>query len=384
MKKRFFLYIALILLMAFAVSVSVIHGMWFCTIGAGLLMCVAVYVLYRMMVHTRDMLNSEKYVVRKAQNELNSTEAQLMYYKRLMDKVDTAVIVCTEAGHVEWMNENAKDITTDSQMLPAEVLEALDKGEQMAKIGGKEYVLSHTVVQQQSGMRRIVAMKNIHSAMEKSEVDSWHRLVRVLTHEIMNSISPILSLSETLCDMADDANSLETMQEGLGVIRRRSQGLLTFVENYRKLTRIAMPQKTDVDVRELFADLKNLFTQPFVTFSIEGDDPHIHADRSQMEQVLINLLKNAVESFGDKEQRVACSFRTEDIKGKSVSVISVEDSGSGILPEVLERIFVPFFTTKKNGSGIGLSLCKQIIMNHGGEISVESEDGKGTTVEIRL
>ena len=120
-------------------------------------------------------------------------------------------------------------------------------------------------------------------------------------------------------------------------------------------------------------------------FDIEGDDDVcIYADRGQMEQVLINLLKNAVEASDSASQMVRCCYRKVCIDGRERDVLRVEDNGKGILPDVLERIFVPFFTTKKNGSGIGLSLCKQIVMNHGGEISVESEDGRGTAVEIKL
>jgi nitrogen fixation/metabolism regulation signal transduction histidine kinase len=284
------------------------------------------------------------------------------------------------------MNPIAKEIVGESCLLQKSVVEAIDSNKEIVKLGGKEYALSHSLVTVSGSKRIIVAMKNIQSAMERTEVDSWHKLVRVLTHEIMNSITPIISLSETLCEMTNTNDSAEMLTQGLDVIHRRSQGLLNFVENYRKLTRVAMPDKTQIEVKGFFADLKKLYPQQFVTFDTDNnEDISIYADRGQMEQVMINLLKNAMEATASTaipQIRCACKKDNADNAGKTI--ITVEDNGQGILPDVLERIFVPFFTTKKNGSGIGLSLCKQIIMNHGGEISIESEDGKGTSVTIRI
>ena len=386
MKKRFFIHIAVILLMAFALCLAVIHEMWFCTIGAGMVMAISVFAMYRWTVNTCDLLDTERIVQRKTEKSLGQTEAQLLYYKTLMEKVDTAVMLTTESGHVEWMNPTAREIVGESYLLQKSVVEAIDRKEEIVKLDGKEYALSHSLVTVGGSKRIIVAMKNIQSAMERTEVDSWHKLVRVLTHEIMNSITPIISLSETLCEMANTNDSAEMLTQGLDVIHRRSQGLLTFVENYRKLTRVAMPEKTQIEVKGFFADLKKLYPQPFVTFDTGNDeDISIYADRGQMEQVMINLLKNAMEATASTTApQVRCTCKKGNAGNKEKVFITVEDNGQGILPDALERIFVPFFTTKKKGSGIGLSLCKQIVVNHGGEINVKSEDGKGTTVEIRL
>lgn len=386
MKKRFFIHIAVILLMAFALCLAVIHEMWFCTIGAGMVMAISVFAMYRWTVNTCDLLDTERIVQRKTEKSLGQTEAQLLYYKTLMEKVDTAVMLTTESGHVEWMNPTAREIVGESYLLQKSVVEAIDRNEEIVKLDGKEYALSHSLVTVGGSKRIIVAMKNIQSAMERTEVDSWHKLVRVLTHEIMNSITPIISLSETLCEMTNTNDSAEMLTQGLDVIHRRSQGLLTFVENYRKLTRVAMPEKTQIKVKGFFADLKKLYPQPFVTFDTGNDeDISIYADRGQMEQVMINLLKNAMEATASTTMpQVRCTCKKWNAGNKEKVFITVEDNGQGILPDALERIFVPFFTTKKKGSGIGLSLCKQIVVNHGGEINVKSEDGKGTTVKIRL
>ena len=386
MKQRFFIYITAILVMAFALCLAVLHGMWFCALGAGVMMATFVFAMYSWTINTRDLLDSERIVQRKTQKSLGQAEAQLLYYKTLMEKVDTAVMLATESGHVEWMNTCANTMIGEKRTLPEEVTKAMTNNEEIAKIDGKEYAISHSPITIGGGNRIIIAIKDIQGAMERTEVDSWHKLVRVLTHEIMNSITPIISLSETLCDMANTDDSAETLTQGLDVIHRRSQGLLTFVENYRKLTRVAMPVKSELPIKEVFADLKKLYPQPYVTFEIScNEEICIFADRGQVEQVLINLLKNATEATSSlASPKIKCACRTEEKKGRNIVVLSVEDNGQGILPEVMERIFVPFFTTKKNGSGIGLSLCKQIMMNHGGEIRVESENEKGTKVTLTL
>lgn len=165
----------------------------------------------------------------------------------------------------------------------------------------------------------------------------------------------------------------------MNIIRRRSKGLLEFVENYRKLTRIAPPVKVHISVKEFFADLKRLNPEPYIHFQLTDESLEWEADRAQMEQVFLNLLKNA---------REACATVSEpsiqvlaESNGKE-RIFIIQDNGEGILPDVLERIFIPFFTTKPSGSGIGLSLCKQIITLHGGSISATSENGQGSCFRI--
>ena len=165
------------------------------------------------------------------------------------------------------------------------------------------------------------------------------------------------------------------MLQAMLTIHRRSKGLLEFVENYRRLTRIPTPVLSKVYVAELFMDLKKLFPEEYIHFETPTSDLYLYVDRTQIEQVLINLLKNACE---------ACDRRTEkEIKIKIVSTtinkaITISDNGEGILPDVMDKIFVPFFTTKTSGSGIGLSLCKQIMTLHDGSINVKSESEKGS------
>lgn len=182
------------------------------------------------------------------------------------------------------------------------------------------------------------AMRNFRTrVLERNEMEAWQKLIRVLTHEIMNSITPIISLSETLSEREMSEKNYPVMRQGMQTIHRRSKGLLEFVENYRKLTRLPAPVRRPVAVRELLQDLQKLFSEEYI-------------------RIEVKMLP-------------ALSWQC---------LITVSDNGEGILPEVQDKIFVPFFTTKPSGSGIGLSLCKQVMNRHGGNITVQSAVGKGS------
>ena len=233
------------------------------------------------------------------------------------------------------------------------------------------------MVQELREAMRIYRMRT----MEANEMESWQKLIRVMGHEIMNSITPIISLSETLGSRTVDEKSYAYMQQGVQIIHKRSKGLLEFVENYRRLTRIPLPKKEKVELGTLLRDLKNLFPDNFIHILPPSTEIYLQADRVQIEQVLINLVRNAREACNAVEWDECIGPRIE----VSVShhpewrvAISVADNGEGILPEVLDKIFVPFFTTKEGGSGIGLSLCRQIMHLHGGSITATSTPGNGT------
>lgn len=220
-----------------------------------------------------------------------------------------------------------------------------------------------------------------NSVVAEAETEAWQKLIRVLTHEIMNSIAPIISLSETVTERAESNGMNERdygiMLQAIQTIHRRSKGLLDFVENYRKLTRIPAPTMQLFPVSALFDDLQKLVPVNGVNFiySVKPSELRLYADRGMIEQVLINLLKNAVEACGDSSSP---EVLVEAFRKEGVPVITISDNGSGIVPEALDKVFVPFFTTKPGGSGIGLSVCRQIMNRHGGNITVASEMEKGT------
>ena len=291
-------------------------------------------------------------------------------------------------GHTIHQLDELKVLNPEFPIL----LEALQPGEvKVIRIYKEEVMQDMAVtVTEYSTMTtnlRLINLKNIRSILEENEMEAWQKLVRVLTHEIMNSITPIISLSDTLCERAIqqgmDEESL--ILQGMKTIHRRSKGLMNFVENYRKLSRLSSPVLAPVRIGELLGDIKKLFPSSKVryVYKIEDADRKLMMDRSQMEQVLINLLKNASEACEESsnpEVVVETTYQEE----KHIFQLSVTDNGCGILPEVVDRIFIPFFTTKPTGSGIGLSLCKQIVTMHGGSIRVTSEIGKGSCFVLKM
>ncbi|HET6568838.1 MAG TPA: ATP-binding protein [Rhodothermales bacterium] len=245
----------------------------------------------------------------------------------------------------------------------------------------------------------LVSIQNIQSELEEKEIESWQKLTRVLTHEIMNSITPIASLASTanelLMDIGEPAGDGAVVTEALADVRnavrtieRRSQNLLGFVHAYRSLTRIPKPDFRIFRIADLFGDVA-LLMQPQMeargirfTRSIEPDQLDLTADPELIEQVLINLLKNAMEAAeGIPDAAVTLSAHIDE-RGRTV--LQVADNGPGIVQEAIDKIFIPFFTTKKEGSGIGLSLSRQIMRQHGGTLSAVSEPDNRTVFTLRF
>ena len=349
------------------------------------------------------MIEDINEVMAQLRVRLTEKEERFKYLETLLDTVDASMLIVDKLGYVQWMNRaGVQELCghtihhlDELQVLNRDfvsVLESLQPGEvKVVRIYKEDMMQDMAVtVTDYSNSRvelRLVNLKNIRSVLEENEMEAWQKLVRVLTHEIMNSITPIISLSDTLCERAVQQGMDESslMLQGMQTIHRRSKGLLNFVENYRKLSRLSSPMLAPVCVGDLLGDIKKLFTSSNVHFvyRIEDEAQVLMADRSQMEQVLINLLKNACEACAEQEHPevvVATSFDKE----KRIFRLSVTDNGCGILPEVLDRIFIPFFTTKPTGSGIGLSLCKQIVTLHGGSLQAASEVGKGSCFTLKL
>ena len=233
----------------------------------------------------------------------------------------------------------------------------------------------------------LVSIQDIHVELEEQQMQAWQQLTRVLTHEIANSVAPIASLAGTASDRlrngtegTDAKERVTDVREALATIERRSNGLMHFIEAYRSLTRIPKPQFTLFPVRELFDDVATLLQTSFgagaVTLETEVDPDGLElaADRELVEQVLINLLLNALQALeGGRGNHVTLRARA-GVGG--TPIIEVEDDGPGIPDEALDRIFVPFYTTKPTGSGIGLSLSRQVMRLHGGRLRVRSKPGQ--------
>lgn len=354
-------------------------------------------------------------------NEFRETtllqEAKYQYFGTMLDTINAFLIVADEQGKVHWMNRAAveglcgfsiqhlQDLQVLDGALPEMMMQlkpglqklmqletktneaaagkkALDAGNQNA--GKADFVLSVVNFFNKGFAYRLYTLQNVQPVIQKNETDAQQLLVRVLTHEIMNSLTPIISLADTLCEgVEQDTLEHDDLLMALQAINRRSNGLLQFVENYRKLQRISKPLFEDVRIGDLVADLQHLYPDSIFHYEIENEDQIVQIDRSQIEQVLINLLKNAQEAVEKEEAPFVC-LTTHLSSNKRDFIISITDNGKGILPEVMERIFVPFFTTKTSGSGIGLSICKQIVTLHGGTITASSKPGDKTTFSVVL
>lgn len=344
-------------------------------------------------------------VMSQFRSKLSNMEERYQYYETLLDTVDSCLLVVDKDGQVLWMNRAGISELCGYRIHLLEELEMLNKdfpavigvlqpGEvKVVRVYKNELMqdmaITVTDYSTESASLRLVNLRNIRSVLEENEMEAWQKLVRVLTHEIMNSIAPIISLSDTLSERAlvNGMNEKDygIMMQGMQTIYRRSKGLLGFVENYRKLSRLSSPVLSPVRIGDLLGDIKKLFSSSSIRYiyKVEDEDRVLMIDRSQIEQVLINLLKNAGESCMEQshpEIIVETSFQ----QGNLIFQLSVSDNGCGILPDVLDKIFIPFFTTKPTGSGIGLSLCKQIMTLHGGSIRVISEVGKGSCFILKF
>lgn len=345
-------------------------------------------------------------VVAEFRTRLSENEERYQYYETLLNTVDGSLLVVDSQCNIHWMNRAAmqdlcgyriysvRELALLNSDFPTIIL-SLQPGEiKTVRIHKGDIIqeLAVTVSEysaQHGTELRLVNLKNIHAVLEENEMEAWQKLIRVLTHEIMNSIAPIISLSETLSERAVQNGMNERdyniMLQGMQTIHRRSKGLLNFVENYRKLSRLSVPILAPVNIGDLLSDMKKLFPNKNIQYiyKVENPETTLMLDRSQIEQVLINLLKNAGEACVEQIYPEVIISTHCDLE-KHLFFLSVCDNGSGILPEVLDKIFVPFFTTKPTGSGIGLSLCKQIMNLHGGSISASSEIGKGSCFTLKF
>lgn len=352
-------------------------------------------------------------------NEFRETtmrqEAKYQYFGTMLDTINAFLIVADEQGIVHWMNRAAvdglcgfainrlQDLKVVDDTLP-ETMKALKPGQQrlvqlIANNNNRneekaDFMLSVVNFFNKGFAYRLYTLQNVQPVIQKNETDAQQQLVRVLTHEIMNSLTPIISLADTLCEGVEQ-NTLEhdDLRMALQAINRRSNGLLQFVENYRKLQHVSQPQLANVMIGDIIADLQHLYPAHIFHYDIENAEQVLSIDRSQIEQVLINLLKNAQEAVENSNQQSSDNAKGKEpcvrlsthlSSNKRNFIISITDNGKGIMPEVLNRIFVPFFTTKTNGSGIGLSICKQIVTLHGGTITASSQPGDKTTFNVVL
>lgn len=336
-------------------------------------------------------LNRLKALFDKETREIREAEA---WYAQMLDQVQTGILVFEEKnGRVVYSNRKARELLGLSSLTSMRQLSVIDRGlgeaflaaaedgESKASFYNESFKKNISISSSSAHIRgkdvKINAFNDISSAIEQTESESWHRLIRVLTHEIMNTVTPIASLSEALQQVEGDE-----LNKGLRTIAASSRNLIKFVESYRNLTRVAAPVKKAFYVRDLAASVLELTESQLrsagatAAFEEKKDDILLYADESQISQILVNLIRNAVQA-GAKHIRLSADLSADD----SV-VINVGNDGAAISPESQEQIFVPFFTTKSDGTGIGLSLSRQIMRMHGGNMRLLRSDSRETVFSL--
>ncbi len=335
-------------------------------------------------------------------------EANLQYLNTIVQHIGTGLITFDSSGQVSLINNAALRMLgiyrlhqlselKDKHPRLFDLLSNLDSGvrELYRTPSDQPLALQGAAIQLRGKWVRIVVLQNIQTELQQQEVESWQNLTRVLRHEIMNSMTPIVSLvgtmrlivNEDIEKSTTDHEAVNDLKEALHTLEKRSKGMMQFVSAYRDFTTLPKPVFASVIVSELLYEVIQLMQTDLnaagiiSTVTIKPENLTFKGDASQIQQVLINLVKNASESFSTQAKKtiVLNAFQSDNL-----TFIEVQDNGDGIEPEAIENIFIPFYTTKKTGSGIGLSLSRQILQQHNGQLNVSSEVSKGTVFTLSI
>lgn len=358
-------------------------------------------------------LNRVNHLIQKVKIE---NKQQEQYYHSILEQAGVGLLTLNEKGHIIFANNKVKKLLNYEQLTHVEQLKRVDEklftlisqlkpfDHKLTSITNERETIQLTInskpIKIGSENLILIILQNINNELDEKETDAWIKLFRVLTHEIMNSIAPITSLSETLSDIylkngenitcsELTKNDIEKTIKGLSVIKDQGKDLTKFVASYRSLTKISKPEKEIVLIETLFNKICILSSQEKgfqnIKFevSITLKDLEIYADEKQIIQVLLNLVKNAIQSIYKTNTEGRIQLKAEKDEYSHI-VISITDNGAGIPLEIQDQIFIPFFTTKEEGTGIGLSLSKHIVRLHGGRLTMKSISNTATTFSLKL
>ena len=348
------------------------------------------------------------------QKERREKEAQNNYLNYLIEQIGVGIITYGDDGSIDLINPAAKAIFANKNITELASLNKYNpEFEKLIKeLELNEKTLIRIIVQNElfyltvqkslfkleDKFYGLISFQDINSELDKKELDAWQKIIRVLTHEIMSSISPVTSLSEHLLNKIQDPNKqgivqepdtilMEDLAEGLDIIKTRGEGLMDFVRHYHSLTHLPIPVMEEVQISPFLNKILNLVAPECKKddISVEFDANEslkISMDPKLIEQVLLNLIRNSIQALvGISTGKSICIVADQDATGEQ---ISVRDNGCGIDTDNMDNIFIPFYTTRTKGSGIGLSFAKQIMRLHNGQISVKSEQGKGSEFILRF
>lgn len=340
-------------------------------------------------------------------------EEHLHYLNTLVQHVQVGLISYDPDGNIEIINniarrflnvthiKNIKQLQYANQDMYRLLKELPEGGKHLLRQNNEmQLSINATELILHNKTYKLLSIQNIKSELQEKEIEAWQNLTRVLRHEIMNSITPITSLVSTLSEILEEDvvqhngryeledGSIEDIKEGLLTIKQRSEGLKRFVDAYRNFTSIPQPKMKLLHVKDLFNGTLKLLQVEIKSRNVEmecqvaPEDLPLYADPQLLEMVLINLIKNALEALEGRQDGKIC-LKAEADEHQRV-IISLSDNGPGIEPEALSKIFIPFYTTKGTGSGIGLSLSREILQMHTAQLTVESLPGKGSCFFIRF
>lgn len=337
-------------------------------------------------------------ILERFQDARAERDIQAGYLETVVKHVPVPFFAAKSDGSLSLVNNPARRLTGLSALhsfeqfaeldpeLPA-LMQAIEPGNQQLlqtrlRDVPAELRVSVSEIRMAGETERLYSIENLSGELTARESSAWRNLIRVLTHEIMNTLTPVTSLAETAATMLEKPDAIDDIREAVNTIARRSDGLMTFVSQYRELLKVPQPDPVAVRVVEALHGVVSLMAGELKRIDLKIDvvpeTLEVHADRQLLDQVLVNLVRNAVDAIANTDSPAL------QLSGKldfGRVIIRVRDNGPGIPDETMDQVFVPFFTTKRDGSGIGLSLSRQIMTAHGGEIVIESDAG-GTTVSL--
>ncbi|WP_440132595.1 sensor histidine kinase [Chitinophaga sancti] len=336
-------------------------------------------------------------------------EANLKYIDTIVQHISIGVLSFDAEGRIELINpaafrllgiyrlRNIAELKSAHPDLPELLLQVHSGNKILYRTRNEQQLSIHAAtVRLQGRLVKLISLQNIHAELQQKELEAWQNLTKILRHEIMNSVTPIVSLISTMQDIieqdiASDSHQQEAitdLMEALETIKSRSKGIMNFVNAYRDYTTLPKPQFTDVNIKELLTVVSNLLQSDlkqagiYYQFEVDSAGAEIHADSAQLQMVLINLIRNAMDALehtARPEIKITATMTTHN-----QVCIAIADNGPGIDADAINKIFIPFYTTKRKGSGIGLSLSQQIIQLHGGQLKVDSTSNNGTTFNVIL
>jgi len=340
-----------------------------------------------------ELRDSFNLIIEKFQQARAERELQANYLEVVMRHVPVPLIAARSDDSLRLVNNPVRRLTGLSSLrhlddlaqvdpdLPAQLKSVLPGQQRLLQVRIRdvpaELRVAVSEIRVDGEAERLFSIENLSGELTAREASAWRNLIRVLTHEIMNTLTPVTSLAQTCTTMLDRPDSGDDIRQAVTTIARRSEGLMNFVSRYRELLKVPQPVPVTIHVLTALQDAVKLMEAALrkieVTINVSPESLELQADRQLLDQLLLNIVKNAGEAMRDTpDPQLQLSARLEFGR----TVIRIADNGPGIADEILDQVFIPFFTTRRDGSGIGLSVSRQIMTAHGGQMAIARKDAR--------